>query len=216
MPTGFATWAALSELGQNDEAAACFRRAAEINPQLGEAHFNFGGRCCKAKATTRPRSSRTRTRSASSRTACRPLIPGHALQATGQAARGDRLLPARLEFHPDFAEVLNNLGNIFKIQGRIDEARVCYDQTLRIRPDYLQARCNRALMDLADGNFAEGWADYEYRSSYPEFPRRAWDQPAWHGEPLEGAHAAGTRRAGAGRHPNLFVMRPCWRAGMEC
>jgi len=82
--------------------------------------------------------------------------------------------------------VLNNLGNIFKLQGRIDEARVCYDQTLRIRPDYMQARCNRALMDLADGKLAEGWADYEYRSSYPDFPRRAWAQPAWRGEPLEG------------------------------
>lgn len=176
----------LAELGQNDEAIACFRRAAEINPQLAEPHFNLGamlqGQGDHAAAIE------------SYQNAIRvqpDCVP--ALNNLGTLYKQHDKLPEAiacyqraLEFHPDFAEVLNNLGNIFKLQGRIDEARVCYDQTLRIRPDYLQARCNRALMDLADGKLAEGWADYEYRSSYPDFPRRAWSQPAWRGEPLEG------------------------------
>lgn len=176
----------LAELGQNDEATTCFRRAAEINPQLGEAHFNLGamlqGQGDHAAAIE------SYQNAIRAKPDCVP-----ALNNLGTLYKRNDKLPEAiacyqraLEFHPDFAEVLNNLGNIFKVQGRIDEARVCYDQTLRIRPDYLQARCNRALMDLADGKLAEGWADYEYRSSYPDFPRREWNQPAWRGEPLEG------------------------------
>ena len=187
MPRGCAIWAAqLSELGRQDEAADCFRRAVAINPRLGEAHFNLG--------MTLQAQGDEDAAIESYQNAIRvqpDCVP--ALNNLGTLYKRRNMLPdaidcyqRALEFHPDFAEVLNNLGNIFKVQGRIDEARVCYDQTLRIRPDYLQARCNRALMDLADGRLAEGWADYEYRSSYPEFPRRVWNAPAWRGEPLEG------------------------------
>ena len=177
---------ALAELEQPDEAAACFRRAVAINPQLGEAHFNLGMMLqVHGDEDSAIESYQNAIR-------VQPdCVP--ALNNLGTLYKRRDMLPEAigcyqraLEFHPDFAEVLNNLGNIFKVQGRIDEARVCYDQTLRIRPDYLQARCNRALMDLADGRLADGWADYEYRSAYPEFPRRKWNQPAWRGEPLDG------------------------------
>jgi len=176
----------LAELGQNDEAIACFRRAAEIDPHLAEPHFNLGAMLqTKGDHAAAIESYQSAIR-------VKPdCVP--ALNNLGTLYKRHDKLPEAiacyqraLEFHPDFAEVLNNLGNIFKLQGRIDEARVCYDQTLRIRPDHLQARCNRALMELADGKLAEGWADYEYRSSYPDFPRREWSQPAWRGEPLAG------------------------------
>jgi tetratricopeptide (TPR) repeat protein len=177
---------ALSELGQQDEATACFRRAVAIDPRLGEAHFNLG--MMLQASGDEDAAIESYQNAIRAQPDCVP-----ALNNLGTLYKRRDMLPEAidcyqraLEFHPDFAEVLNDLGNIFKVQGRIDEARVCYDQTLRIRPDNLQARCNRALMDLADGRLAEGWADYEYRSSYPDFPRRVWNAPAWRGEPLEG------------------------------
>ena len=91
-----------------------------------------------------------------------------------------------LEFQPDFAEALNNLGNVLKTQGRFSEAKVCYEQSIRILPDYAQAHYNRSLMDLAAGDFAAGWPEYEWRGACPEFPKRSFTQPLWTGFPLDG------------------------------
>jgi hypothetical protein len=42
------------------------------------------------------------------------------------------------------------------------------------------------LWHLAEGNFALGWAEYEYRES-ARHARRKFSQPQWRGEPLQGA-----------------------------
>src|SRR5262249_50102439 len=84
---------------------------------------------------------------------------------------------------PDFAEALNNLGNIFKTQGRIEEAAVCYERALRIRPDNVQARYNFALVLLAAGQWTEGWRQYECRGQRPDFGRRSFAEPDWRGGP---------------------------------
>ena len=195
-----------SELGQNAEAVACFRRAIEINPRLAEAHFNLGAMLQgqgNFAAAIESYQNAIRVKPD-----CVPALNnlGTLYKRQDQLPEAIACYQRALEFHPDFAEVLNNLGNIFKVQGRIDEARVCYDQTLRIRPDYLQARCNRALMDLADGKLAEGWADYEYRSSYPDFPRRVWSATDVARRAARGPHAAGARRTGAGRHAAIHSL----------
>ena len=85
---------------------------------------------------------------------------------------------------PNFAEALNNLGNTFKIQDRHAEAAVCYQQALRINPEYAQVHYNHALAQLAVGEFAAGWPEYEWRWRCPDFPRASFSQPLWDGTPL--------------------------------
>jgi tetratricopeptide (TPR) repeat protein len=49
-----------------------------------------------------------------------------------------------LAIDPDHAEAHNNLGNIFKEQGKFDDAMAHYGRAIAIRPDYAEAHFNRA------------------------------------------------------------------------
>ena len=52
-----------------------------------------------------------------------------------------------MRLRPDFAEVHNNLGNTLMQLGRLDEAQAQYEETLRLKPDYLPARNNLARLE---------------------------------------------------------------------
>ena len=43
-----------------------------------------------------------------------------------------------LELKPDLAEAHNNLGIVFKDQGKLDEAVACYRRALELKPDLCQ------------------------------------------------------------------------------
>jgi len=88
-----------------------------------------------------------------------------------------------LNILPQFHEAHNGLGNALKEFGRIDEAIDKYEQALAINPEFTQASWNRALMYLLQGNFQQGWLDYEQRWKLEEtvaLPHTPY--PRWLGE----------------------------------
>jgi tetratricopeptide (TPR) repeat protein len=64
---------------------------------------------------------------------------------------------------PDHPEAHNNLGNVQLALGNSKQARVCYQQAVRHAPLHRQANWNLGLADLLHGDFAAGWAGYEWR-----------------------------------------------------
>jgi hypothetical protein len=61
-----------------------------------------------------------------------------------------------------------------------------YEQALRIEPDYVPARWNRALASLLLGNFEQGWVEYEWRWKRKQQPQRSFRQALWDGRELSG------------------------------
>src|SRR6185437_9584257 len=63
-----------------------------------------------------------------------------------------------------------------------------FDEALRLKPDYHDARYNRGLTQLLLGALAEGWRDYEWRPTGPH--RRigmpSLPAPLWSGQSLAG------------------------------
>jgi hypothetical protein len=59
-------------------------------------------------------------------------------------------------------------------------------KALAIQPDYPQARFAESLAQLAKGDFATGWHNYESRWTTKDHdtPVRAYPQPLWTGEKL--------------------------------
>jgi hypothetical protein len=80
------------------------------------------------------------------------------------------------------------MGMVRQEQGRPRDAISHYDQALRFIPDMPTAHANRAFALLQDGNFAEGWREYEWRWQCPEAsrPRNFFTQPMWDGSSLAG------------------------------
>ena len=70
--------------------------------------------------------------------------------------------------------------------GRFDEAVASYTRCLRLRPHHVDAHMNRALTWLRKGNYAQGWAEYEWRLRKRSLTNRPLIQPAWNGFPPRG------------------------------
>ena len=71
-------------------------------------------------------------------------------------------------------------------QGNLDEALLCYEQALRLRPDYPEPRRNRAFIWLSRGDFERGWAEYEWRLKCQNLRVLNVNRPRWTGEDLKG------------------------------
>jgi hypothetical protein len=70
--------------------------------------------------------------------------------------------------------------------NRVAEAIAAYRDALSVDPAFAHAHWNLALALLANGDFAEGWREYEWRLRLPELGGRAQPLPLprWHGEDL--------------------------------
>jgi tetratricopeptide (TPR) repeat protein len=70
------------------------------------------------------------------------------------------------------SECWTHLGTALRGMGRNADALAAHDQALAAKPDLAEARFHRALILLAEGRFAEGWAAYRDRASGRAFRAR--------------------------------------------
>ena len=91
-----------------------------------------------------------------------------------------------LELRPDYSLAFNNLGNVYKDQGKLDEAIACYNQAVRMNPDAAVSHWNRAQAWLQSGDYERGWAEFEWRFQCGIARPRSFPHPLWDGTLLEG------------------------------
>jgi protein O-GlcNAc transferase len=135
---------ALQATGRFEDAVAAFGRALALRPGYVEAYNQL--------AILHQRQGRLDDAVASYRAALalRAFGPaqyglGTALQAQNKLEKAADAYRAALELMPDCAEAYSNLGSIFALQGRPEEARASFDRALSINPDYATARLARAV-----------------------------------------------------------------------
>jgi Flp pilus assembly protein TadD len=87
---------------------------------------------------------------------------------------------------PGLPDVLVNHGHTLLMRGERPLAARFADRTLRLAPGRAEARMNRALLRLADGDLSGGWQDYAHRFATGDAMPRRLAIPDWQGEPLEG------------------------------
>jgi tetratricopeptide (TPR) repeat protein len=180
---------ALSAGGRLGEAADSYKRALKLKPDYAEAYNNL---------------------------AISLREQGEIEQATENYRRAIRLEPDCVRFHsnlasilqhqgrlaealvhceravglaPDCAEVYHNLASVLRDQGRCDEAVEQNRRAIGLRPEHAETHWNQAIAHLLNGDFSEGWKEYEWRrktdsraSAYPHTHRK----PIWNGEFLAG------------------------------
>lgn len=86
------------------------------------------------------------------------------------------------------ADVLTSLGKVMSDLERPAAALLCYHRAVQTAPGFALAHWNYALSLLGRRDFAKGWAEYEWRWQWPEFPEPSRSLMAlpWRGEPLAG------------------------------
>lgn len=185
----------LQTQGKHEDALPLYRRILHLSPLNYSAWVNMGtGLAWMNRA----------------REAVTPLIIGVMLfgrilpeardlaqQLLGEI--GDRLpeLRAALAMLPEglpegrlerLEEVLQTLDKALRTAGFIDATAASLAVALKLAPGNALARWNHSLACLAKGDYAQGWADYEWRWVWDQFPepRRMLPAPQWRGEDLTG------------------------------
>ena len=87
---------------------------------------------------------------------------------------------------PDAPQVATSLATTYQRLGRYDEAEACLRAALALAPTDLPARYNLAMLLLLLGRLEEGWAGRELRWQAAGIRPRAFAEPVWNGQPLQG------------------------------
>ena len=196
--------------GRLDDAEAAYRRAIAVNPNLAELHHNLAG------VLERRGDSAGAVRSYRHALAVNPEYApavnglGVALQKQGDDQAAKAAFERALKLKPDFAEALSNLGHLHHRNGRLDAAAECLRRAVAMRPDYAEAHRNLAHVLLLQGDFEDGWAEYEWRWRCRDFPseRRQFAAPMWSGGPLKGKSLLVWGEQGVGDEVHFAEMVP--------
>lgn len=174
--------AALLALSRPVEAAHSLHRAVAIAPDSIEARANLAhaqlalGDVEAASAILQPL--------AALRPDSAPIILAlaDALQAQGKLDDSIGLYRRALSLNPRLATAHLNLGNALRALGQREEARAQFREAIAIKPDFAAAHFNEACELLADGNFTEGFRQYEWRLRLNGTPIRTFGRPLWSGD----------------------------------
>ncbi len=177
---------ALATARRFDEAEAALRRALALDPNDAGSHNALG--------IVQAQQMRFDEAEDSYRQAIRlnpRLVEAH--QNLGNVFRDrDRYDEAlacyatAIELRPEGAAIHNNLGVALGRMGRHEDAIHAYDRALALDPEHADARKNRAMVKLLLGDYAEGFAEFEWRWRCSDFVRPDFAQPLWKGEAIAG------------------------------
>ena len=179
----------LHERGDLGLARESYLRAVTLNPEFAEALSNLGALQMDA--------GEYKTGEAVLRRALtlKPdLWNAHCNLGSILARQGDALgavaaFRTVLMANPHDVPTLCSLGFTLDALGDEAGAASCFRLALKGQPGSSLARFNLSSHLLLEGNFAEGWREYEQRWLVRQFAgkREPFAQPQWRGEPIRGA-----------------------------
>ncbi len=109
---------------------------------------------------------------------------GVALSDTEQWSDAIHYLSKAIEQQSNHAEAHNSLGHAYAGKLQFEQAIKSYDAAIAADQNYAVAHFNRGCIKLKQGDFIEGWKDYEWRWKMPTFQPFNCPQPKWQGEDI--------------------------------
>jgi tetratricopeptide (TPR) repeat protein len=105
----------------------------------------------------------------------------------GQFAEATQVCQDALRINPDHIDIEQIVGLIALKESRLDDALSSFDKVLRKKPNEALVHFNRAVTWIMQGNYEQGWPEYEWRWKCKEFDLKPFTkQPIWNGSSLAG------------------------------
>ncbi|MEC4896140.1 MAG: tetratricopeptide repeat protein, partial [Oscillatoria sp. PMC 1050.18] len=147
---------------------------------------------------------------------------GANLKEQGKLAAAKENFEQAIAIDPNFAVAYHNLGNTLKEENQLETALKQYEKAISLKPNYADAHLDYALTKLMLGDFATGFAEYEWRWLIVENQKRDFTQPQWDGSSLAGKTILLYGEQGFGdtiqfsRYISLVKERGARRIVVEC
>lgn len=168
------------------EALAAFDRVLALDPALPEIHSNRGNALWGLQRPAEALASYEAALARKPDYADAHNNRGLALLELNRPDEALTSLERALALKPDYTDALINRGNALRDLNRSREAIESYDTALALKPDLADGHWNKALEQLLLGDFAQGFANYEWRWRRADAVPRGFTQPQWRGEDLRG------------------------------
>ena len=168
-----------------DEAEAAYKRTLQINPGYVDALCNLGSAYRQQKKLDEAIECFRRALELAPEYADLCCNLGDALHAQGKVDEAIGWYRRTLELDPRHHKACNCLCNAFFDKGELAESTAWCERALALAPDYGDARMNQCLLQLLQGDYVNGWRNYEMR--WKVYTPRTSPQPLWLGAPLNGA-----------------------------
>jgi Tfp pilus assembly protein PilF len=193
------------EMGRSDDAVGCYRHALRCKPDLAPAWGNLG---VALRDTGQGQDAVASFRQALRLKPGEPDVLnnlGNTLLAHQQYPEAIACFRDALSRAPGNAGIHLNLGNALRASGGLSEAVQSLRHALQLRPDFAEAHWDLAFALLLQGDYLQGFEEYEWRWQRPGFPHRRFASPLWLGEDLAGRTLLVHSEQGAG--DNLQFVR---------
>lgn len=170
------------------EALGVFERAAALSPDYAKAFFNWA---TSLRALGHHQDALVVSQRALSLAPDSPeglTNHGLLLSTLGQLDESIAYHRRAIALSPHLAEAWNNLSAPLFESCEYETGLAAVDYALALDSVSPAAHLNRAMFLLSDGNYPEGWREYEYRmrATPQNHGRRKSDRPRWDGSPLDG------------------------------
>ena len=182
--------ALLYDAGKLDEAEQVYRRALAIDPDVAEAHNGLGAVLLDRGAIDEAAAAFERALALDPCHAVALSNLGSVKRQRGDLASAVDCYRRAIAIHPRLVEAHVNLGNVLRSQGALDDAAAALRRALDIDRGHPEAHWNLAGLLLLNGNFVDGWAEYEWRAKCRQFRGQEWDfgKPRWDGAAIRRKH----------------------------
>ena len=176
----------LEDRGQLEEAVTCFHQSLRQKPDAPETLSNLGVALVgQGKLEEAVECYQKALRLNPNHADAHNNI-GNALRDLGQDRRSGEPSRASATAQARLRLCLQQPRHCPRAAGRSQRGGGLLRSPLGYKPDYPDARRNRAMAWLAAGDFERGWPEYEYRWQGKTMRPRSFRQPRWDGTPLAG------------------------------
>jgi tetratricopeptide (TPR) repeat protein len=155
----------LGELRRWNEALRSCERAIELKPPYADAYCSRGAILKALGQLDAALASYDRAIALNPNFVEAHNERGIVLRESGDRGAALASYERALAANPDYVQAHLNRGNVFMDLYRLDEALSSFGRAIALKSDFAEARANRASILLLRGEFAQGWADYEWRWS---------------------------------------------------
>ena len=109
---------------------------------------------------------------------------------------------------PDNAEAMNSLALAYSRLGDLERGINWFDKAIATDGQFALAHFNRGMILLKQGNYAEGWPEYDWRWQTPQFVPFQCSQPRWSGEDISDKTLLVHSEQGNGDHIQFMRFLP--------